>query len=316
MAKKNINKVVIAPITVSTIACREQLHKALQPIKIDAENQAYLKSLLASAERELEKANYQRNWVVREVPLDILEIDMDYQREPRDSELAKIALNFDMNKVDIKMASLRRDENGKLHLYVVDGYHTLTVLRMMQEKHPEIQFRMALKLFSGLTKKQEADIFSTQNEFHTNIRGYERYKAELVAERARALAIQRQLKEFNLTTKVDIGSQPNRVHNVNAIEELYRIFKKNGEEGLHYTFKLIEDAGWRDSTWAYKQRTLGGLSCTFEKGQNPNARARLLCAMSASTCEEFLALATSEIGGGAGDHYADKVKNYCLDLMG
>ena len=56
MANKNINKVVIAPITVSTIACREQLHKALQPIKIDAENQAYLKSLLASAERELEKA--------------------------------------------------------------------------------------------------------------------------------------------------------------------------------------------------------------------------------------------------------------------
>ena len=58
------------------------------------------------------------------------------------------------------------------------------------------------------------------------------------------------------------------------------------------------------------------MSCTFEKGQNLNARARLLCAMSASTCEEFLALATSEKGGGAGDHYADKVKNYCLDLMG
>ena len=53
MANKNINKIVIAPISVTTIACREQLHKALQPIKIDAENQAYLKSLLASAEREL-----------------------------------------------------------------------------------------------------------------------------------------------------------------------------------------------------------------------------------------------------------------------
>ena len=143
MAKKNNNKTIIAPITVSTIACREQLHKALQPIKIDAENQAYLKSLLASAERELEKANYQRNWVVREVPLEILEIDMDYQREPKDSELAKILLHFDMNKVDIKMASLRRDENGKLHLYVVDGYHTLVVLQMMQKKHPEIQIGRA-----------------------------------------------------------------------------------------------------------------------------------------------------------------------------
>lgn len=313
MAKKNNNKTIIAPITVSTIACREQLHKALQPIKIDAENQAYLKSLLASAERELEKANYQRNWVVREVPLDILEIDMDYQREPKDSELAKILLHFDMNKVDIKMASLRRDENGKLHLYVVDGYHTLVVLQMMQKKHPEIQFRMALKCFTGLTKKQEADIFSTQNEFHTNIRGYERYKAELVAEKPCALAIQRQLKLFGLTTKNDITSQVNRVRNVNAIEELYRIYKKNGEEAIHYTFQLIHDAGWEDSTWAYKQRTLGGISCTFEEGQNPYARARLLCAMSSVFCEQFLDDAL-KLGGG--DHHSDKVRNYCKSLMG
>lgn len=310
------NKPTVEATAISTIACKEELHKALQPIEIGAENQAYLKSVLASIGRKLDKLDYKRNWAVREIPLDIPEIDLDYQRVPSDSEIAKIVNNFNMNKVDIKMASIRRDENGKLHLYVVDGYHTLIVLRLLQEKHPEVQFRMAFKTFAGLTKEQEADIFSTQNENHTNIRGYERYKAELTAKRDRALAIQRQLKEFNLTTKVDIGSQPNRVHNVNAIEELYRIFKKNGEEGLHYTFKLIEDAGWRDSTWAYKQRTLGGLSCTFEKGQNPNARARLLCAMSASTCEEFLALATSEIGGGAGDHYADKVKNYCLDLMG
>lgn len=313
MAKKNINKVVISPITVSTIACREQLHKALQPVKIDTENQAYLKSLLASAERELEKANYQRNWVVREVPLDILEIDMDYQREPRDSELAKIALHFDMNKVDIKMASLRRDKNGKLHLYVVDGYHTLVVLQMMQKKHPEIQFKMALKCFVGLTKKQEADIFSTQNEYHTNIRGYERYKAELVAEKPCALAIQRQLKMFGLTTKNDITSQVNRVRNVNAIEELYRIYKKNGEEAIHYTFQLIHDAGWEDSTWAYKQRTLGGVSCTFEEGQNPYARARLLCAMSSVSCEQFLDDAL-KLGGG--DHHSDKVRDYCKSLMG
>lgn len=313
MANKNINKVVIAPITVSTIACREQLHKALQPIKIDAENQTYLKSLLASAERELEKANYQRNWVVREVPLDILEIDMDYQREPKDSELAKILLHFDMNKVDIKMASLRRDKNGKLHLYVVDGYHTLVVLQMMQKKHPEIQFKMALKCFAGLTKKQEADIFSTQNEYHTNIRGYERYKAELVAEKPCALAIQRQLKMFGLTTKNDITSQVNRVRNVNAIEELYRIYKKNGEEAIHYTFQLIHDAGWEDSTWAYKQRTLGGISCTFEEGQNPYARARLLCAMSSVSCEQFLDDAL-KLGGG--DHHSDKVRDYCKSLMG
>lgn len=194
-----------------------------------------------------------------------------------------------------------------------DGYHTLIVLRLLQEKYPEIQFRMALKCFAGLSKKQEADIFSTQNEYHTNIRGYERYKAELVAEKPCALAIQRQLKMFGLTTKNDITSQVNRVRNVNAIEELYRIYKKNGEEAINYTFQLIHDAGWEDSTWAYKQRTLGGISCTFEEGQNPYARARLLCAMSSVSCEQFLDDAL-KLGGG--DHHSDKVRDYCKSLMG
>lgn len=147
------NKPIVEATTISTIACKEELHKALQPIEIGAENQAYLKSILASIERELNKLDYKRNWAVREIPLDIPEIDLDYQRVPRDSEVAKIINNFDMNKVDIKMASIRRDENGKLHLYIVDGYHTLIVLRLLQEKHPEIQFRIALKCFAGLTKK-------------------------------------------------------------------------------------------------------------------------------------------------------------------
>jgi hypothetical protein len=100
---------------------------------------------------------------------------------------------------------------------------------------------------------------------------------------------------------------------VNAIEELYRIYKKNGEEAINYTFQLIHDAGWEDSTWAYKQRTLGGIACTFEKGRNANARARLLCAMSSVDCKQFLDDALSL---GKGDHHSDKVRSYCLSFMG
>lgn len=49
---------------------------------------------------------------------------------------------------------------------------------------------------------------------------------------------------------------------------------------------------------------------------NKNINKVVIAPISANPCEEFLALATSEKVGGAGDHYADKVKNYCLDLMG
>ena len=316
MAKKNVNKNYNT--TSATKLERNEIAEIMfnvdkQPVEIERENQAFLKNLYASIQRELEKVNYSRNWAVRQVPQCVPTKDDKYQREAKPSEVTYLVNHFDMNKVDVKLCSLRKDENGIFHLLVIDGWHTLSMLRIIAKIEPEKMYKFASKIYIDLTQKQEADIFSTQNEGHTNIRGYERYKAEIVAEKPCALAIQRQLKMFGLTTKNDITSQVNRVRNVNAIEELYRIYKKNGEEAINYTFQLIHDAGWEDSTWAYKQRTLGGIACTFEKGQNANARARLLCAMSSVDCKQFLDDALSL---GKGDHHSDKVRSYCLSFMG
>lgn len=310
MAKKIYNTTSTAKVTRDSID--EIMFKADAPIEIGREHQAFLKSLYLSIQREIEKTDYSRNWAVREIPLDIPEKDDEYQRDARDKEVTYLVNNFDMNKVDVKLCSLRKDEKGIYHLLVIDGWHTLSMLRIIAKLDPSKFYKFVSKIYIDLTQKQEADIFSSQNEGHTNIRGYERYKAEIVAEKPCALAIQRQLKEFGLTTKNDITSATNRVRNVNAIEELYRIYKKNGEEAIHYTFKLIQDAGWSDSTWAYKQRTLGGIACTYEKGQNPNSRARLLCAMSSVSCEQFL---DDALTLGKGDHHSDKVRNYCLSFM-
>ena len=95
-----------------------------QPVEIERENQAFLKNLYASIQRELEKVNYSRNWAVREVPLCVPTKDDKYQRESKPSDVTYLVNHFDMNKVDVKLCSLRKDENGIFHLLVIDGWHT------------------------------------------------------------------------------------------------------------------------------------------------------------------------------------------------
>ena len=68
MAKKNVNKNYNT--TSATKLERNEIAEIMfnvdkQPVEIERENQAFLKNLYASIQRELEKVNYSRNWAVR-----------------------------------------------------------------------------------------------------------------------------------------------------------------------------------------------------------------------------------------------------------
>lgn len=115
MANKNINKNYNT--TSATKLERNEIAEIMfnvdkQPVEIERENQAFLKNLYASIQRELEKVNYSRNWAVREVPLCVSTKDDKYQREAKPSEVTYLVNHFDMNKVNVKLCSLRKDENG------------------------------------------------------------------------------------------------------------------------------------------------------------------------------------------------------------
>lgn len=272
-------------------------------LKIKSNNTA-IREIVKSAEKEMEKTG--REWVIRYIPLDLIEVDTDYQRVPTPSEILKIFNNYDAAKVEVKLCSARKDKDGIWHIYLIDGFHTLTVEKMKGHD------ALCVKFFCGLTKEREADIFSTQNEGKTNLRGKERYKAELVAKKPVAIIIDTLLKKYGLTVKQNKTSVINRQRNINSIEELYRIVKRYGADGLDYVFDMIESANWTDSEMAYKQRTLGGIAGTYEICKNnPEKKAHLLYAMKNDSCEEFIKMAEAD---GEGDHYADRVKNYCIAI--
>lgn len=217
---------------------------------VDAYEEAAKKEI-----KELRKAGINRNWVMKMLPLDILEVDMAYQRDHKVKEVNDIVDNFNPNKVDIKKASIR---DG--HIYLVDGYHTFAALK-------EVTLRgkwhegMMCQVFVGLTQKEEALLFSTQDENKRRIRGYERYHSDLCAELPVALAIKKVIEEFGAT----INGNTNCTRNIKGVEGLYAVYNKHGEDGLRYVFNCIKEAGWLDKGKdVHQQKIYKGLSETYD----------------------------------------------------
>lgn len=76
----------------------EVLFDALKPKAITNEQSKTVYALKLSVEREIEKREDGRNWAIRDLPLYLPEVDLHYQREPKNYEVAKITNNFNINK--------------------------------------------------------------------------------------------------------------------------------------------------------------------------------------------------------------------------
>ena len=83
---------------------------------------------------------------MKKLPIKML-LSAPYQREIRNNNIKEIIRKFDKNKVKPIVVSYR---NGKY--YVVDGQHTLTVLRMLFGEN----YIVTTRVLKGLTYDDEA----------------------------------------------------------------------------------------------------------------------------------------------------------------
>lgn len=310
--KTNMNNTVITEKSIS-----EVLFDVLEPKKITSEQSRIIYNLKLAVERAIEQKNDGRNWAIRDIPLDLLEVDLAYQREPKNHEIAKITNKFDINKVEVKAASIRK-VNGEWHIFLMDGAHTLSALLYVRSHNINTTNFMTCKVFVGLTQKQEAELFAAQNEGKTNIRGMDRYKAELCAEVPNAVIIDKITKKFGLTVKTNFSTTINRYRNINAIEALYRIVKRNGETGLNFVFSAISLLGWENEEMAYNQKTLMGFDACYSKCKDSSCLSATLAGLVANiksvhdTCADFIEGSTSIKEKAS--HPAEQVRTYAIQF--
>lgn len=194
-----------------------------------------------------EMARTGRDWFIYDIPCSLIEIDDSYQRQVNDYIVRSILRNYDNNRVDVKLVNFRPDQNGG-KFWILDGQHTLTVERELGHE------TLTCKVFIGLDKKEEARLFSKQNEFRRSISAYNQFKAEVVAQMYPACDIKRMCDNYNIKIEQAKGFVPENT--ITSIRKLYNIVKRHGLEGLDFTLQTLIELGWNNIPAGMNEKVL------------------------------------------------------------
>lgn len=180
-----------------------------------------------------------------------LQVDSYAQREYRDHDAQRIADKWNPEKLGVFKVSRRTNGDGQVvgH-YVVDGQHrrgAMLKLDMGSETVPAL-------IYSGLTIKEEADMFLADNAENRHPTPIDIFRVSLVAKDPTALAIQEVLKAHNLTVEAGAGRR-----GVSAVGSLRWLYEKGGAALLHQTLTLLEETWGSDTRAARDGQLLKGV---------------------------------------------------------
>ena len=137
---------------------------------------------------------------------------------------------------DVKLVNFRFNPDGTGNFWILDGQHTLTVEKELGHE------TLTCKVFIGLSQKEEAKLFSKQNEFRRSITAFAQFKAEVVAEMKPAVDIKNLCDKYHIEIKQARGMVP--ANTITSVRKLYNIVNKFGIEGLDFTLQTIIELGW------------------------------------------------------------------------
>lgn len=182
------------------------------------------------------------SWGYALIPISETIRDMPYQRPINESRVNKIAREFNWDRVDPKCVNYRSDEDK---FAVMDGLHTLSALEILGKEF------MPCKVFIDKTYEEEAAMFAAQNKGIKKITTVDEFRALVEAKNPDAITIMEVLSDYGIELSPVAGYKKLR-----SIRKLTTIMSTIHEDGLRFTFQLIEDANWGNDTKAYTEGAL------------------------------------------------------------
>jgi hypothetical protein len=228
------------------------------------------------------------------VPLDELEVDYTYQRNPDKKRISVMAHQWNQDLAGAIVVNQR--ENGKY--YVVDGQQRLGAMQRIDNK-PD---RAWAQIFEGLTLEQEAMLF---HELDTKRYGLTKgaiFTALVAAKDKAALEILEAARENGM--EIDYHAHPGPGY-LRAYDTLMQIHRRRGKERLSQIIRIVSKA-WPNDRNAGAAAILVGLERFIERYPKANER-HLIDALSKRTPREIENLArtlsnamSSALGAAAG----------------
>ena len=185
---------------------------------------------------------------MRTLPLNMLRIDTNYQRDLNLSRVRYIVNNFDPDLVGIPQVSYR---DGMF--FVFDGQHTIKALGLLKN---DPAYPIVCKVYYGLSGEEEAGLFHKFNTSRTPINAISIIKAQ-------AAYGDEKIKSFLQCTKsagfiIDPTKPRNCRYGIRAVRTALNCFSSLGAENYKFMLDLLRRT-WRGERWSLNQNMLNAM---------------------------------------------------------
>ena len=200
------------------------------------------------------------NVIFEKIPIKNLVSSQDYQRSLSESQILRIAREFDLHQINPVKVSRRDGYN-----YVFDGQHTIEAVALVSGSRDTPVWCM---IYDHLCYEHEAHIFAEQQKHHRSVAPFDTFNAHLESGSEKHLLIRDLVYSYTL----ELGSTQKRHGTICAIAALENIFDTYGYHMLDKVLRIIV------STWEGEMYSLSGNTL--------NAVARLIAAYGDALNEE------------------------------
>lgn len=203
------------------------------------------------------------------IPLELLFIDMRYQRIHKDKGVKNLYENWDVRKL-APLSLAPRDEDKCFD--VIDGGNRSTVANMLGIPSLTSTIMMQAPKDDKERLRFECEIFRTQNTESENVRLVEKHPANVIIGDKAATIIEKLAKEYDVAFVNNAGQRESAI--LGSYADTYGIAKtENGEKILEFIFSIIDNAGWHDETNGYATYVFRALKSTWLA--HPNDRENI-----------------------------------------
>ncbi|MBR2258239.1 MAG: type II toxin-antitoxin system PemK/MazF family toxin [Blautia sp.] len=178
-----------------------------------------------------------------------LQLCPDIQRKLDPARVAVIAENFDPRIANPVKVSYR---DGKY--FVFDGMHTRAALMSLNGGK---DFPIFCRVYSGLTKEREAELFAAQFGAAAPVSMIYRLRAMEVAKDKRVLSFLQATRDSGF--KINLGSRSGKNGHIAAVCEAYKTFCALGSDEYEKMLTILHRT-WAGESWSVSKYMLSGMA--------------------------------------------------------
>lgn len=222
------------------------------------------------------------NKIFVDIPVELLKVDWDMYQRATQRHVRIIAQNWNDDKCDPLMTNYRNDG----YFYIIDGQH-----RLMAALMRGIESLVCI-VFVGLSIKEEADLFTEQNEGTKKLSPYDTYKANLCRGEKTDTMIKNICDKYGVAIKK--ANTPKVLKCLSVVRRYFR--SDNGEEGLNWILDVIKVSGWENFSQGHSYDVVNSLWVIYNNHLHEltSVRKKLIDFFTSSSPEEVISLGNVE----------------------